>query len=55
MKLIKSFRNIEHIIDSKLDVYDEQDHLIHYVRFLMMPLADIINQAFGKLKYAPEM
>lgn len=48
MKKIKSFRDVEYIIENKCDVVDAQGHKIQFVRFLGMTLLEVTNAVISK-------
>ncbi len=51
MKKIKSFTDVQYIIENKLDVVDTQGNMIPFVRFLSLSLVTIYNDVFGKWSY----
>ena len=55
MKNIRTMTDLQYVIDNKLDVRDAQGHIIPFVRFIMMPLINIINMmGNSELSYQPE-
>lgn len=55
MKKIKSFNDIYFIVNQKLDVYSVDGSTVPFVRFLSIPLLDIINIINeGDWSYIPE-
>lgn len=53
MKEIRNFMDIELIVEYKLDVRDSQGYLVPYVRFISLPLIEIIKLLKTGWKYDP--
>lgn len=49
--IIKSFKDIKHIIKNKLDVFDENKAIIPYKIFLTYTLKEVLEDLFDKGYY----
>jgi len=43
MKKLKSLTDLQYVLNQKCDVYDSQCNRIPFIRFVSMPLINIIN------------